>query len=230
MNPLIIILGIIIIIILFFIIKYYYFNTKALVTNINLKNNPVDISSSVITNPSSVLYTFATWIYVNNFGNTRIISYSNGPANEYFSLILGGVDQIGTPDTPTLTAVINMNTIKQKITMTRNFPIQKWVHVTISVDTNFVDCYLDGKLTISKQFATGPLTGQEASIHFGNYGSLTNPDIYLCKVIRWDHPLDPQSVWNEYSSGNGLSTNNLAVDLTVTTDDTKNSYSIYSNK
>ena len=77
MNPLIIILSVIIVIIIFLIIRSYFFSTKTLATNINLKDNPVDISSGEITNPASVLYSFGTWIYVNSFhfGTQNIYKY-----------------------------------------------------------------------------------------------------------------------------------------------------------
>jgi hypothetical protein len=232
MNPLIIILGVVIIIILFFIIKYYY-NTTTLVKNINLNTNPADISSNVITNPSSVLYSFGTWIYVNNFANNRIISYKDNKNPAYFSLILGGItlsngNRIGIQNSPTLSVLLNINGKPENIIVTNNFPIQKWVYVTVCVDTTFCDCYLDGKLIVSKQIPQ-ILTGQAAAIKFGNFdvNNNVNGNIYLANVNRWDHPLDPQSVWREYSAGNGLSENNISVGLSVSTDSNTKNYRIY---
>lgn len=235
MNPLIIVLSVIIVIIIFFIIRSYFFSTKTLATNINLKDNPVDISSAEITNPASVLYSFGTWIYVNNFQNNRIITYRN-PTNPIsvnnpprFSLVLGGTEgNTESSNKPVLTAILNANNQPLKIVITTNFPIQKWVYVVVSVDTVFCDCYLDGKLTVSKQIPQ-ILTGQEGSIKFGNFTGL-NGDILLTKVSRWDYPLDPQSVWNEYLAGNGLSqAANLSIALNVKTDNNTKEYKIYSN-
>jgi hypothetical protein len=233
MNPLIIILGIVIIVISFYLINYYFFKTQPLATKIYLKESPADISSNVIKNPNSILYSFGTWVYVNNFSNCNLISYV-GEA-PLFALVLGGVGDAGTVNKPKLTAIINgkgqdNKYIRKQIIISNNFPMQKWVHVLVSVDTTFVDCYLDGKLitssplTPNEQIIKGPEV--TPSISFKNN---TPPDVYLAKVTRWDYPLDPQSVWSEYSAGNGVDTTSFAVQLTVKTEDSVKNYNIYSN-
>ena len=40
------------------------------------------------------------------------------------------------------------------ITVTNNFPIQKWVYIVVSVDHTLIDTYLDGKLVKSHQVFT----------------------------------------------------------------------------
>ena len=67
MDTWIIILGIVIVIIIFFLIRYYTAGTSSLANHIHLKNTNSDISSNAITNPSSILYTFGSGVYVNNF-------------------------------------------------------------------------------------------------------------------------------------------------------------------
>ena len=239
MNPLIIILGILIVVISFYLINYYFFTTKTLATKIYLKESPADIPSTAIKNPNSVLYSFGTWVYVNNFTNCRFLTYTTSsdiqPNNTLFSLILGRTANIGNMNKPVLTAFINgkgpdNSNINKAIIITNNFPIQKWVHLLVSVDTTFVDCYLDGKLVTSS-----PLTPNEQIIKgpesspFITFKNNTPPDIYLAKVTRWDYPLDPQSVYSEYSSGNGVDNTSLSVKLTVKTEDSTKDYNIYSN-
>ena len=224
MNPLIIVLGIVIIVFLYYIIQYYFFNSKSLAAKIYLKESPADISSNIIINPNSVIYTFGTWVYVNNFSTSTLLSYKNPTETPLFSLKLG-------PSTPKLTAEIKGASNTNISIITNNFPIQKWVHVLVSVDTLYADCYLDGKLVISKKLDY-PITNSPTStpgISFGQQTGTTNPDIYLAKVTRWDHPLDPQSVFTEYSAGNGLNNSDLSVGLLVATEDANNTYPIYSN-
>ncbi len=221
MNPLIIVLGIVIIVFLYYIIQYYFFNSKSLAAKIYLKDSPVDISSNIIINPNSVIYTFGTWVYVNNFSTSTLLSYTN-PSETLFSLKLG-------PSTPKLTTEIKGASGLNISIITNNFPIQKWVHVLVSVDTLYADCYLDGKLVISKKLDY-PITNSPTStpgISFAQTGD--KPDIYLAKVTRWDHPLDPQTVYTEYSAGNGLNNSDLSVGLLVATEDANNTYPIYSN-
>jgi hypothetical protein len=161
-----------------------------------------------------------------------------------FTLLLGGTKisgtslTIGKPNSPVLTAVIvsPASPAPNVITITNNFPIQKWVHVLVSVDTIYVDCYIDGKLVMSN-----PLNAQitqslpNPSITFvpplpSTPPVVANPDIHLTKLTRWDHPLDPQSVYNEYAAGNGLSQGgNIAIGLSVNSDNGSKNYTIYSN-
>jgi len=229
MNPLIIVLGIVIIVFLYYIIQYYFFSVKSLAAKIHLNESPTDISSNVITNPSSALYTFGTWVYVNNFTTCTLFSYVTtpiaSPDPRLFSL------ELGTNNNPTLRAIVKGAVEQSTINITNNFPIQKWVHVLISVDTTYADCYLDGKLIVSRSLSANQITKSPDKIPYITFkqSNSSSPDIYLAKVTRWDHPLDPQSVFTEYSSGNGLSNSDFALGLTVTNDDTTKNYKIYSN-
>jgi len=249
MEAWIIILGVIIIIIAFFLIRYYFFSTTTLADKIHLSDSPADISLNDTLNPKSINYTFGSWVYVNNFSNAVLYSYATTESSTTstplkFSLILGGVNMNmpsisgvkGVLNSPVLTAIINGGTATTSsyntVTITNNFPIQKWVYVAVAVDTIYADCYIDGKLVISKplspQITVAPSIPPMIKFTQPN-GS--KPDIWLTKLTRWDKPLDPQSVYNEYSAGNGLSQGgNLSIVLDVTTDKASNTYPIYSNK
>ena len=249
MDAWIIILGIIIVVILFFLVRYYFFSKNSLVSYADLSTVPADISSNIITNPNSILYSFGTWVYVSNFTNSSIFSYVKGGSsgiagksiteneNMIFSLVLGKAGGIGTSNSPVLTACVAgssgaVQTSLNTVVITNNFPIQKWVHVLVSVDTMYIDCYLDGKLVISSP-VKNQITSSPSSVPAITFAQPTpgqNPQIKITKLTRWDHPLDPQSVWNEYSSGNGLSQGgNLTVGLFVNSDSGTNNYKIYSN-
>lgn len=237
MLPLIILLAVLNIIIVFYIIQYY-FSKKPLANYINLSENPSDISSNEITNPRSVLYTFGTWVYVNNFSNAALFSYitkGDNRSSPLFSLVLGGAND-GFKNKPVLRAMItgtsSMGNALNVVTLSQNFPIQKWVYVTVSVDTTYVDCYLDGKLVVSKKLekqVTNSPTSDPYITFKGVGDQYQSPDIYLAKLTRWDKPLDPQSVWNEYTSGNGVSQVNYTFGIYTKSDDTTNEYKVFSS-
>jgi hypothetical protein len=188
------------------------FNTPVVATNINLKNNPEDITSSKIKGTASMLYSFGTWICVNSFQNNRIITYIDTTNLPIFSLLLEE-----TTNSPVLIGVLNINNQPQEIVITKNFPIKEWAYVVVAVDTTFCDCYLNGKLFVSSKISQ-QLTGQFGSIKFGNFNGKNgdikfgnfngdnekNGDIILAKVSYWHYHLNPETVWKEYSSGNGL--------------------------
>ena len=259
MDAWIIILGVIIVFIIYFLIRYYFYSSTALADKVYLKSPPADISLNTSLNPSSILYTFGSWVYVNNFSNCVLFSYVNPVlAYTHFALILGGIPGTsvgpgdikgtGSPNKPVLTAVVNGNIMNSQIgrpsynqiTITNNFPIQKWVYVTVSVDTIYADCYIDGKLVISyplkSQITTAPVNQpvlrftQPTNVGAANNIVLAPPDIYLTKVTRWPKQLSPTDVWGQYSAGNGLSQGgNFSVALDVTSDTGSNNYTIYSN-
>lgn len=117
-----------------------------------------------------------------------------------------------------------VNNVPPKMTMniTNNFPLQKWVCVGVSVDNQFVDAYLDGKLVKSKRFytsttrtATRPVTttmpktppdATASPVYLGNSetGQTFAPfDAFIAEFKRWSAPIDPQSAWDTYLAGNG---------------------------
>ena len=97
--------------------------------------------------------------------------------------------------------------------ITDNFTLQRWVYLVISVDNQFVDLYLDGKLVKSVKMMNAPFqdtdnvvsTQISSSVAKGkravNFGYLQG--VYIAYFQRWETPLDPQSVWNYYMRGNG---------------------------
>jgi len=223
MNPLIIVLGIVIVIIIYYVIQNYIFLKTPLATKIDLKVPPADISLNTSDNPNSILYSFGVWVYVAQFSNSTLFSYKN-TTNTYFKLKLSG------NNTPTLIAEVSgKNTgnanFTNTINISNNFPIQKWVHVLVSVDTTYVDCYLDGKLVMSNPLTPkNQITQSPTVTPTINFSNSPTPDITLAKITRWDRPLDPQSVWSEYTAGNGLDNSNFYLGLKVNTND----YKIYS--
>jgi hypothetical protein len=103
------------------------------------------------------------------------------------------------------------------VKITDNFTLQRWVYLVISVDNQFVDLYLDGKLVKSVKMnnttyqdtanvvSTTITTTQAKTMAAVNFGCIDG--VILANFQRWETPLDPQSVWNYYMRGNGQSGN-----------------------
>jgi hypothetical protein len=88
---------------------------------------------------------------------------------------------------------------KGALVVTDNFPVQTWVHVIVSVDNAYIDTYINGKLTksiLEKDGIQSPSATH--SIQFGK-----SPGTTLAKLTRFTTPIDPQTAWDKYSSGNG---------------------------
>jgi hypothetical protein len=222
MNIFIIILGIVVILLIYYIYKYA--TSKNVVNQANLNNVQPAILSSALTTPTSTSYAYSVWLYVNSWNN-----------NVYKNIITTGQNSIVDPSTATtdgssypnfilyldknssnLYCYINLqNGSSNLIKITTNLPLQKWVYIVVSVDTQYVDCYLDGKLVKSVQLPTSANVNGKDSVFLGNSG--TTYDATLAQFTRTPNAVDPTTVWNNYLSGNGQSTMSsygLQVDIT----------------
>jgi hypothetical protein len=208
MNIGIIVLTVIVIILIYILYKNFVISSSTLVTRSSLKdtNNPIPVTL----NPQSFRYSYGLWVYVNSWDNTvykpifsRPYSSSNSKSQIYLYL-----------DKTTTTLFFNIacssGTNGSDIIVTDNFPIQKWVYFVASVDNQFIDLYLDGKLVKSIKLSCIPETPGDAnaSVVLGTMQNTTSvgtvaSDVTVAKFLRWNTPLNPQQVWNNYMSGNG---------------------------
>jgi hypothetical protein len=200
MNVTVIILGIILVFLVYILYTYFVSNITTLTKSLNLNVPNKEING--LANPRDTRYAYSVWVYIDSWNNTSdhtIFAVTGNGGGSPYSLKLY-LDKT----TPTLYCDIGMNSVTIQSVITTNFAIQKWVFITISVDNQFLDYYLDGKLVKSTKAvdSTGgyPNVGSaEPSIYFGIF------DAHLAKLVRYTAPLDPQTVWNTYLAGNGQS-------------------------
>ena len=204
MNLSYIVFGVIIVILLY-VLYLYYFATNKTKLSPQTTLNVASIPGITITDaPTSSRYAYGIWMYVNtwNNNNTKPIFSRPGQLSVYLD-----------NTTPTLYCDISQNctnnaTATQKMSITQNFPIQKWTYVTVNVDNKFVDMYLDGKLVKSIQLGCQATTPPKDALMFLG-GSQPN-DILVSNFHRWSIPLSPQDVYTEYMKGNGMSNNMMS--------------------
>lgn len=203
---------IVLIIIIVFLVYFLYRTSKKVSTNsssklYNLNKDTMNVYSTDLTNPKSQSFSYCTWIFVNSW-NTNQLKNIYKTSAPIVSLDLDTYS-------PKLTATVGTT----NIIITQNFPIQKWVYVVISVDSNIVDCYLDGKLITSTQLNS---TGQSNQLpvipdsYTINSGRL---DAYLTGFKYDSKPLNPQQVWSNYMAGNGYSGGKYGVNVAITKDE-----------
>jgi len=196
------VLIIVVLILIYVLYNYFMGSTTTFATMLYLLKANAPITSKSIQSPNSVNYSYATWVYVNTWGNgdkTLFSVVDSATQHPLLDLKLGST-------TLTMSADISVAGNMQNIMITNNFPVQKWIYVIISVDGSVVDFYLDGKLVVSTVLKNsfGQIMNSDVAnlpqINFGN-----GYDIYLSKFQRWTYATDPQTAWNSYYSGNGQS-------------------------
>jgi hypothetical protein len=144
MNAIAIILGIVIIILIYVLYKYFTSTATTLQSSlVDLKISQPEITK--ITNPTNTQYAYGLWVYVNNWdaGSNKVFFSHQGVLNVYL-----------LKDQPSLCVDVTMSDKNIKSTIiTQNFPLQKWVYIIVSLDNQFLDVYLDGKLVKSARLS-----------------------------------------------------------------------------
>jgi hypothetical protein len=125
----------------------------------------------------------------------------------------------------------------QTSVITNSFPIQRWCYILVSVDGQFIDYYLNGKLIKSEKKTFPPTQPSNinivptSGIYLGNSGVAPGIpfDAYISSLIKFDTPVDPQTAWSYYLNGNGISSyTGYNVDLTISQNHTNpHTYSLW---
>lgn len=163
------------------------------------KLDAVDLKTQVppvtaIISPGSNVYTYSMWVYVNTWSRGTKTIFCAGPSTQ--------PDCALTLDSTSPTLICTFKgdgTSTQPITITDNFPVSKWVYVTVAVNVTVVDCYLNGKLVKSHQLTTLPPMPTFTEITFGRF------DCNLVGFTRVPIYEDAGSIEAKYLRGNGYS-------------------------
>ena len=219
MTPTTIILSVVILLLVYVLYAYLTGTVTKISENANLNAAIPPINK--IDGATNTRYGHSIWVYVNtwnNNSNKTIFSRKNN-----IRLYLDNTSPTLKLDLTMNGALVNNLPPKMTMNITNNFPLQKWVCVCVSVDNQFVDAYLDGKLVKSQRFYTSttstttppvttvtiPQTPPDATaspIYLGNSeaGQTFAPfDAFIAEFKRWSAPIDPQSALDTYLAGNG---------------------------
>lgn len=193
-----ILLGVVIIFLLYLLISFYRSSETVLTETANLSQT---IPAIEITNsPGSSSYAYGIWIFVSNWDSNKPKTIFKRANNLTVSL---------DNASPILKAKFTMsNDTEKDVIITDNMPLQKWVYITISVDGQYVDGYIDGKLVkssrvISEESSEVFIPKMPTSAATMQLGGGVGFDASIARFKHWAHAVDPQTVWNSYLQGNG---------------------------
>jgi hypothetical protein len=218
-----IILGISIII--FCYILYIYMTKQdtyiiSSVTDINTAGTFNDLKYMPVNNT----FAYGIWLYVNNWnaGSIKNIFSFNGGNSNVISIYLESNNAdlkitapgISNPN-PKSTSGAKSSGLSNSVTIASNFPLQRWVFIIVSLDGQYLDIYLDGKLVKSILLSTIMTinSNNSSSIVVGKFPSTTDAFVTYFNVWR-SNSMDPGLAWKYYMKGNGMSNlNGYGVDL-----------------
>jgi hypothetical protein len=206
MNTSTIILGTALVVLIIYMIFKSYFDGKNKMTDQVVLQSQVSINNEDITKPNAGDFTYGIWIYVNKWieptpGGTEDIIFKRADEMTLKFSSGGGMKIFPrTGDNPNMSST-------GPIKVTDNFPIQKWVYVTIVSQQNNMDVYLDGKMVKSIQMKGKIAPGIDTNGLAANgidFGRGTLPmNTTISKFTRFTYSMNPQDVWTEYMKGNG---------------------------
>jgi hypothetical protein len=190
MNVTLVILGILLIVLIYVIYQYVTNVSQEISDYKNVTTSATSVTPEDLSSPNSTRYAHSIWVYVKKHsGECPFITFSDATGTAGTKLYLAA-------NTPTLKYASSAATSAELI-ITDNFPIQKWVCLTISIDNQIVDVYMDGKLVKSAKYTHG--TPSTWTLSSGSFEG------YITKFKRWAEPLNPQKVYDIYMEGNGRS-------------------------
>lgn len=194
------------------VILYYIINwlTTKSVKLINLEDASTQktISASKLKQNSASNFTYSIWFYVEEWdiGTTKpLLSVENNStgSNSNVDISLGNSENN-----------INISILCQPIEdepdpasavcTVRNFPLQKWVNLIISVYGRTLDVYLDGKLTQTQVLQNvADMSGINSIIVGGGFKGK------IADLRHWADASNPQQAYNIYASGFGQGASNI---------------------
>jgi len=171
----------------------------------DLNSPPIEIiTAPSLTNPASNRYAFATWIYINswNMNDYKYLitktPFTTATGNK-FSEITNTADFCLLLDKSQPNLIIEITSLQASIpiapiSIMSGVPLQKWIHIIISVDTQILDAYVNGKLVLSHKLEAMPQT-TNSGIIFGNGLPM---DIKVSGFERWGNSIGPETAWNAF--------------------------------
>ena len=199
MNTAVIILGVLLIVVTY-LVFFVFTGSQSLTAKVDLGSQQTAIPSGDISDPGSVRYSFETWVYVYQFdgtGGKYLFSRTSTTSGKNIGLKFDSTSPILNLEYISINPTTGSKASKT-LSISNNFPIQTWTHIIVSVDNNYIDVYMNGKLvkSINESLEAPSIS---TPIEYGT------PKAYLAKFVRNTYPIDPQTAWDHYSSGNGMS-------------------------
>lgn len=209
-----IILGTVLVVLIIYMLFQSYFNGEQKLLSQAYLKDAVNVDTKNVSKPNASNFSYGIWIYVQQWvaptgeAGSRIFArkdeiglYLDADAN----LKVRVADQV-VKDVTAASATSNYS----EITLTKNFPIQKWVHVGLVIDGNKFDGYIDGKMVKSIGLKTNITPGLDitgTAINGIEFGSKTNTmadTLLIAEHKRRTYPMDPKGMWDLYMKGNGV--------------------------
>jgi hypothetical protein len=207
MTPVSIILTIFVIIFIYYIFKYILTDPYTLKTLTNGQTATTIAKDELKNGGLDANFSYSIWFYVNDWnyrlGDNKVIF---GRMDDGTGTITGitGVNPsplvVLTPTENNLNVYLQCQGVTEpNMCSIDNVPIQKWVHLLVSVYNRTMDLYLDGKL-VRTCLLPGVPQISNTDVEITPEGGFSG---WTSKFQYYPSALNPQDAWNIYSQGYG---------------------------
>ena len=206
------ILIVMIVLIALYYILSYIFQKSTQLTSLKSGTLSQTISSSKLPNSNnSSNYAFSTWFYVDDwnyrYSETKVLLDREASGSSPNDTGVGACPKIylGPREND---IYIEVATFSQNdgtpqdthVSQVRNFPLQKWVNLIISLYGRTLDIYIDGKLVQSDILSGVAKPCTDADVKVTPNGGFQG---YTSNFKYWSHAVNPQEAYNIYKDGFG---------------------------
>lgn len=202
----IILICLVVLLLLYIIFNWLTTKSTQLTRMLDASTKQTILASTLPTSSSSNNYTYSTWFYVNDwnyrFGEPKILlGRHDKEKNPSPSITFGAMEN----DINISVACYSQN--KQNLDKytihtcnVKNFPLQKWVNLIISLYGRTLDVYIDGKLVRTCVLPGVARINSSSNIIVtpnGGFSGMTSNFQY------WNDSTNPQEAFNIYKDGFG---------------------------
>ena len=200
---------VVVLVVLYFIINWLFSKSTQLTRMANGNEKQTILASNIKNNSNSSNYTYSTWFYVNDwnyrFGEPKVLlGRLDDDNNASPSIVFDAMENNITisvscyPQSQTTGLTSNKSIVHQ--CNVKNFPLQKWVNLIISLYGRTLDVYIDGKLVRTCVLPGVAKVSTKSDIVVTPNGGFNG---WTSNFMYFDQSTNPQEAYNIYKGGFG---------------------------
>ena len=198
-----------VLIVLYFILSFFFKTSTSLTTMQDGNEKQVIDASTLPNNNNTSNYTYSMRFYVDDwnyrFGEQKILlARMDQDKHPSPSVVLGAMENDITISVACYpqdqTSGVSQDTSIVHKCVVRNFPLQSWVNLIISLYGRTLDVYVDGKLVRTCVLPGVAKVNPDANIIVTPNGGFQG---WTSNFEYWDDASNPQQAYNIYKSGFG---------------------------
>ena len=200
-----VVIGILIVVVIYLVYQLLFAKKETSLTNsiMSAKRSQTISSDDIPVNKSTSNYAYSVWIYVNNwddgYGNEKVILERMSPNGEVApGIYLAPI----TNDILIKSSLEDGNTDsgQEHLCTLANIPLQKWVHLVVSLNTRALDVYLDGKLVRTCLLEGVAASNKNSDLKITPNGGF---DGFTSRIKYVPDRINPQQAYDLYKQGPG---------------------------